>query len=186
LRQLDPRFELVTPMPYVALQQMFDDSAPWGAYAYEKALSFDHLSDDVIDISIEHLPRKASPMSFTPIFPLGGAFGAVGNDDTAFGGDRHVGWVYNIAAIAPTPDLLDTDRAWVREFWTALLPHSTGTGSYVNFLADPDLDRVRASYGEEKYARLAAIKTAWDPSNVLHHNANIRPAAPMSSPPDRD
>ena len=30
LRELNPSFELVTPIPYVALQQLFDDSAPWG------------------------------------------------------------------------------------------------------------------------------------------------------------
>lgn len=183
LRDLAPQFELVTPIPHVALQQMFDDSAPWGIHGYEKALYLDELSDPVIDLLIEALPRKASPMTFMPTFPHGGAYARVGEDDTAFGGPRTARWTLNLAAIAPDADLLATDTAWVRQVWDALRPHATGSGSYINFIADDDADRVIASYGEDKYARLAEIKAAWDPDNVFHHNANIRPAAkqPVSS-----
>jgi FAD/FMN-containing dehydrogenase len=96
-------------------------------------------------------------------------------DATAFGGSRSAKWLFNIAAIAPEPDLLATDRAWVREFWDALLPFASGSGSYVNFIAEVDDDRVRASYGATKYDRLSRIKTEYDPDNVFHLNANIKP-----------
>jgi FAD/FMN-containing dehydrogenase len=76
----------------------------------------------------------------------------------------------------PSPtELLTADRAWVRSFWEALVPHSRGIGSYVNAISDADDDRVKVSYGA-KYDRLAAIKAQYDPGNVFHRNANIKPA----------
>jgi hypothetical protein len=123
------------------------------------------------------VPRKASPLSFVPVFPLNGAYARVGDDDTAFGGSRAARFVFNIAAICPVPELLLADREWVRAFWEAMLPHSSGAGSYVNFMTDIEEDRVRAAYGAAKYERLARIKAEYDPDNVFHRNANIRPAA---------
>jgi FAD/FMN-containing dehydrogenase len=173
---LAPLFELVTPIPYAMLQQMLDDSAPWGILAYEKACYLDELTDDAIAVIAEFLPRKASPMSIMPVFPMGGAYHDVADADTAFGGSRASKWLVNIAATAPDPALLATDRAWVRAFWDALQPYASGAGGYVNFQVDPDEERVRASYGAAKYDRLARIKAEYDPENLFHKNANIKPA----------
>ena len=85
-------------------------------------------------------------------------------------------WVFNISAIAPDPDLLAIDRAWVRSFWEALLPYASNVGGYVNFLNDVDEQRVRESYGAAKYDRLARVKAEYDPDNLFHKNANITPA----------
>jgi hypothetical protein len=172
---LPPLFELVTPIPYTQLQQMFDEGNPWGILGYEKVLSLDGLTDAAIAVVTEYLPRKRSPLSFVPIFVLGGAYGRVGEDETAFGGSRTARFLFNIAAICPTPELLEADRAWVRSFWEALRPHASGAGSYVNFMAEDEQDRVRASYGAAKYERLAQIKAAYDPDNVFHRNMNIKP-----------
>lgn len=172
---MSPLFELVTPIPHVGLQQMFDDSSPWGVLGYEKALYFETLTDSVIDVLIERLPQKESPLSFVPIFSLGGAYARVPEEETAFGGARSVRWTVNIVALDTDDDMLTHDRAWARDFWSALRPHTDSSGGYINFLADDDEDRVRAAYGA-KYGRLAAIKREWDPENFFHHNANIRPA----------
>jgi FAD/FMN-containing dehydrogenase len=176
LRDRGPLFELVTPIPYVALQQMLDESAPWSARGYEKALNLMELSDDAIDVVLDWLPRKSSPMSFMPVFPLAGAFHEVEDEATAFGGSRATRWVINVAAMAADADTVARDRIWVRDFIEALRPYASDEGTYLNFLADADEDRVRSSYGEAKYRRLAALKAEWDPDNVFRHNPNIRPA----------
>jgi FAD/FMN-containing dehydrogenase len=100
---------------------------------------------------------------------------------TAFGGSRAAKWVFNIAGLAPERALLDVERGWVRDYYDALLPHASGSGTYINFLNDADESRVRASYGAEKYDRLARIKAEFDPDNVFHRNANIRPATTGAS-----
>jgi FAD/FMN-containing dehydrogenase len=176
---LPPLFEFVTEIPYLALQQMLDESAPYGiVHAYNKSLYLDDLTDAAIDVVVERLPGKTSPMSLLPIFPLGGAFADVAEDATAFGGSRAARFVVNMDAIALDPATMAADREWVRALWEALRPLAAGSGSYVNFMTDYEEDRVRAAYGPAKYARLAAVKAKYDPGNVLHRNANIRPGGP--------
>jgi FAD/FMN-containing dehydrogenase len=178
VRQAIPSLiELVTPMPYTALQQMFNGSAPWGILAYEKAVYLDELNDAAIEVILEEQPKKSFPLSFLPMFVLGGAYSRAAEDATAFGGSRTLTYMVNIAAAAPTPELYEADRTWARTFWSALVPHAVGIGSYVNFLTDADNDRVRAAYGPQKYDRLARIKAKYDPDNVFHLNANIPPSA---------
>ena len=172
---MTPLFELVTPIPYVALQQMFNTSAPWGSFGYEKALYLDELSDAAIAVIGEHVPRKTAPMSFYPTFTLSGAYAARGDAETAFGGSRAARFVFNIETATQDRAVYDTDRVWVRDFWNAMRPHATGAGGYVNFLAEVDEDRVRASYGEAKSQRLARIKAQYDPANVFRFNQNIVP-----------
>lgn len=171
-----PLFELVTPIPYVALQQMFNDSATWGTLGYEKALYLDELSDAAIAVIGEHVPKKSSPLSFCPTFILSGAYRTPGDADTAFGGSRTANYVFNIEAAAPQREMYEADRAWVRNFWEAMRPLATGSGGYVNFMVEADDDRVRASYGEAKYQRLARIKAEYDPDNIFSLNVNIKPA----------
>jgi FAD/FMN-containing dehydrogenase len=176
-KALPPLFELVTPMPYTALQQMINDLAPWGRHYYSKGLFLDDLTDEAIDVLTEHLPRKSSPMSLLPILAAGGAFHEVGDDDTALAGPRSARFNIGMDAVAPTADALAADREWVRSLWDALRPFATDGGGYLNFQSDVENDRVQAAYGS-KYERLARIKAEYDPANVFHRNANITPAHP--------
>ncbi|GAA2803105.1 FAD-binding oxidoreductase [Saccharopolyspora taberi] len=175
--ELPPLFEFVTPMPFPDLQRMLDDAAPWGILAYEKAVYLERLSDEVIEVITGRMPEKRSAMSFLPIFPVGGAFRAVDEDATAFGGSRRTGVIFNAAALAPDPDLVAEDRTWSRTMCDALAPHAINQGTYVNFMNDyDDSDRVRNAFGPDKYRRLAGIKAEYDPENLLHRNPNIKPA----------
>jgi len=170
-----PLFEFVSPIPYVELQKLIDEAAPWGILAYEKGHYIEALTDELIEVIATHQPQKTSPMSITPLFALGGQFARVPEDATAFGGRRSIRFAMTIAGIAPTPDLYDADRTWVRNYWSALAPHAADNGGYVNFMAEFEDDRVRAAYGD-KYQRLAEVKATYDPDNVFRLNANIEPA----------
>jgi FAD/FMN-containing dehydrogenase len=50
------------------------------------------------------------------------------------------------------------------------------SGGYVNYMqADEPIERVRAAFVERTFERLRALKTEYDPANVLHRNQNIPP-----------
>jgi FAD/FMN-containing dehydrogenase len=172
---LNPMVQMVTPIPYAALQQLFDESAPWGAYSYEKAVYLQELTDDAIDVILEHQAKKNAPLSFVPIFVLGGEYERADPAASAFGGRRDIGYVINISGTSMTADGFAAEREWVRNYWSALVQHAPGVGSYVNFMTEYEADRVRNAYGD-KFERLQQIKAAYDPDNIFHLNANIEPA----------
>ena len=178
LRGRGALFELVTPIPYVALQQMLDPTSPWGIRAYDKGINFDELSDEAIAVYLDWLPRKRFPLSFAPMFPLRGRYREIADDATAFGSSRSARWALSMVGMGTDDETFAADRAWARGFWEAMRPYAPNGATYLNFEAETSEDRVRDSYGEPKYRRLAALKAAWDPDNVFRHNANIRPAAP--------
>jgi FAD/FMN-containing dehydrogenase len=173
---LPPLFELVTVMPYVALQQLLDEGNAWGFLSYEKGLYLQEFSAEAIAVVTDHVPRKNSPLSVLLVYRLDSAYSEVGDDETAFGGGRSPRFAVFIVGMAPTEELLAAERDWVRSFWGELRPYAMGIGSYVNGMAEFEADRVRASYGPAKYERLARIKAKYDPDNVFHRNANIKPA----------
>jgi FAD/FMN-containing dehydrogenase len=63
--------------------------------------------------------------------------------------------------------------------FTAAMPYGTGA-AYLNFT--PEADRVRDAYGDTKYARLVAVKDAYDPANVFRLNHSIQPSQPAAKP----
>jgi hypothetical protein len=47
---------------------------------------------------------------------------------------------------------------------------------YVNYMDIRDeADRIKAAYGAEKYERLVALKSKYDPTNLFRLNKNIQP-----------
>jgi hypothetical protein len=104
----------------------------------------------------------------------GGAIGAVGDDQTAFG---HRDALVKFVAVAGWTDpAQDSARmAAARRYGAAVEPFASGV--YVNDLTDEGEAGVRRAYGSAKLARLAALKDRYDPHNVFHLNHNIRPSS---------
>jgi FAD/FMN-containing dehydrogenase len=168
--------DLVSRKPYTAHQSGLDSTVPHGWHYYWKSTDLPELSDDLIDVLVEHGFSAGSPRSYAVIFHLGGAVSRVPDDATAYAG-RHAPHNINVNGVwRPDEDLAKSETEWTRRFFDALEPYREGV--YVNFLdADDETERVHEAYGECTYRRLAEIKAEFDPDNVFHLNQNVEPAA---------
>jgi FAD/FMN-containing dehydrogenase len=176
LRRLGtPLLDLVAVKPYTEHQATFDATVPHGMHYYWKSHYLDELGDDAVDALIGEAWSHRSPLSYTVMFQLGGAVDRVPDQATAFGG-RGAAYALNINAEARDAEECAGQADWARRLWGAMTPFANGV--YMNFLGVEGHDRVRAAYGEEKYARLVALKRAWDPDNLFRLNQNIPPGPP--------
>lgn len=87
------------------------------------------------------------------------------------------GLVFSITSVYQgTPD--DRQIAWARVVADALHPASLCGAGHANYApVDETPERVRAAFGPQRFARLAAVKGRYDPDNVFRFNLNIPPAA---------
>jgi len=170
----NPVADVCARKPYLAHQAMFDPSFVPGRWYYFRAFDVPALTDEMIDITVEHSLRIKSPLTSFPIWQMGGAVSRVAEDATAFGG-RDAAFTYNIGAATENAEGFDEEREWVRNLWSALAEYHTSV--YVNFLSGEEEgeERIRAAYGPAKYDRLKALKRKWDPDNFFRINQNISP-----------
>jgi len=161
------------PIPFPALQSLFDAQYPAGLQWYWKADFFRELNDRAIDLHVKYGAQLPTMHSTMHIYPINGAAHKVGTADTAFN-FRDVNFAQVIVGVDPDPSQNARMIAWAKDYWLALHAHSTG-GAYVNMVMDEGEDLVKAAYGNN-YARLAQIKATYDPKNLFHMNQNIRPA----------
>ena len=167
-----PLLDGCAPMPFTKHQGMLDPSFPHGWWYYIRSCNLAELTDEVIDILVDHGQRIVSPLSVFSIYHLGGAVTRVGEDETAFGA-RDAGHTVNVIGITRTGDRFEEEREWARGLWAALQPHHQNV--YVNFLMEEGEDRTREAYGASKYDQLKALKRKYDPDNFFRLNQNIRP-----------
>ena len=160
-------------MPYQAVQSMFDAGAPRGSRNYWRSAYLDALSDEAIDAILAHTGGIPRPMGQLHIHQMGGALSRVPDGATAFG-SRQAPFLLNYLGLWMDPAEDEANIAWVRTASEALQPYGTGQ-RYVNMLPDEGEAGVRSAYEAETLARLAALKTQYDPSNFFHLNQNIKP-----------
>jgi FAD/FMN-containing dehydrogenase len=166
----EPLADLLGPMPYPAIYDWTQEAAVPAAHLVRSAFltGFD-LGDAHRAVS---LVEQAPGMVIFHFRVLGGAMADVPAGATAFA-HRDAG--YMVAAIPYFGDEGgDAPLAWADSVLASLRPKARG--AYSNFLGDEGDERIREAYTEATYARLAAIKRAWDPTNAFRRNQNIRPA----------
>jgi FAD/FMN-containing dehydrogenase len=110
---------------------------------------------------------------------MGGAISRRPNDATAYAG-RGAQFIMNVHARWEDVAQDAACVTWARSVFEATAPQA-GPGAYVNFMTQDEAGRVRAAYGDN-YARLAAIKAKYDPTNLFRVNQNITPSAAALGP----
>jgi FAD/FMN-containing dehydrogenase len=173
LREQSPALDILGPMPYAAIQGMFDDGVPRGSRNYWRSGYVDALNDDAIDAIVAHADGVPAPLGQLHIHQLGGAMSRVPAGATAFG-NRNAGFLMNYIGLWQDPAQDDGNTAWVRRASEAMEPYGTGA-RYVNFLADEGEAGVRSAYEAETFTRLQSLKARYDPTNFFALNQNIRP-----------
>ena len=169
-----PAIDFAGPIPWPALQTMFDALYPPGLQWYWKADFFNELNEKAIDLHVKYGTQLPTMQSTMHIYPINGAAGRIGKNDTAFS-FRDAKFAEVIVGVDPDPANNERMIAWARDYWTALHPYSAG-GSYLNMIMDEGTDTVKAAY-RDNYARLAKVKATYDPGNLFHMNQNIKPGA---------
>jgi len=159
-------------LSYLTLQTMADHEFPHGRRCYTKSSYFKILNDRSIELMVNALASIPSPDAQIELAYLGGAAGRVAPSETAFG-DRSSPFVLNLLANWDDPSEDATNVAWVRNLFKQLRPAMT-PGVYVNFMSSDEDDRVPEAY-RERWDRLIAIKSHYDPNNFFRLNQNIPP-----------
>ncbi len=169
-----PLVDLIGPMPYTAIQTLFDAGLPAGVLSYWKSHMLNGLADDAIEAVTGHCGESLpSPESVVMIEHMHGAVNRVAPDATAFP-HRAASHTLGMFSVWTDPAQTETNVAWARDLSAATERFSTG-GVYVNYLSEGEDGRARDAYGPN-YDRLAAVKKKYDPSNFFSGNMNIKPA----------
>jgi FAD/FMN-containing dehydrogenase len=168
-----PSMDMVGPIPFPALQSLFDPILPAGLQWYWKADFFKELSDAAVDLHAKYAERLPSWQSTMHLYPINGAAHKPAKADTP--------WSFRDANFAEVIVGVDADPAnnprltqWAKDYWLALHPFAAG-GAYLNMMMDEGEDGVKSSY-RDNYKRLAEVKKKYDPKNLFRLNQNIKPA----------
>jgi hypothetical protein len=167
-----PIADQIGPMPYAALQTMFDPLGPTGRNYYVKAPFLREIKDGAIEAMVNRFAEVPSPFTIIFLQQKSGAMARGRADQTAFG---HREDQFSAVVISgwDDPSQAEANIAWTRQLGAELESFGSG-GEYVNELgpADPE-DRIRAAFGVN-YERLVELKNKYDPDNLFRHTQNLR------------
>jgi hypothetical protein len=168
-----PLVDQIKPRPYVDWQKALDGAWANGFGNRWTGHYLPELTDASAATLLEHVSKVPSPFTDVKLISLGGAWGRVGENETAFG-YRRAKYALAIQARWANVGEAAAHLAWSQKLFDAMKPHSSGK-VYVNFIADEGDERVLDAYTTQTYERLSVIKAAYDPKNLFRMNQNIRP-----------
>ncbi len=167
-----PYMDLVKPMRYPEVYP--PDDASYHPIANARTFYMDTFDRRAAEAIVAALPAAKSMMAVTQIRVLGGEVARVPEGATAYA-HRQRAIMVNVAGLVPTAADLAEKTAWVPQL-VAELTRGQTPGAYVNFLSNEGAARVREAYPAATWAKLAAIKQRYDPTNLFRLNQNIAPA----------
>jgi len=168
-----PVVNFTGPLPYPALQSMFDPIYPPGLQWYWKGDFINEISDEAIDVHMKFGANLPTGQSTMHLYPINGAVHRRRKDEMAFS-YRESTWSMVIAGVDPDSAKKDAITKWAKSYWEAIHPYSAG-GAYINFMMEEGQQRVEATY-RDNYRRLAEIKRKYDAANLFRVNQNIQPS----------
>lgn len=142
---------------------------PPGLRLFARNVLMDNLHEDAIG-AVERF-RQASASTSVIFRSLGGAFGEVPCDATAFA-HRDAQVMVLAMSMAPS-DIAARSEAALQAAWADVA--SYGGGVYLNFQGSGSGEDLRAAYPPATYDRLVAVKRQYDPENVFARNHNVPP-----------
>ena len=157
---------------FLNLQTMADSDFPHGWRYYTKSGYFTYLDDSSIDRMLEAVVTLPSSQTQIELAYLGGAAARVAAQETAFG-DRSAPFIVNLLASWSEASADAGNISWIRGLFNKLRP-SMKPGVYVNFMSGDEQDRVREAY-QERWDRMVAVKSHYDPNNFFRLNQNVPP-----------
>jgi hypothetical protein len=157
---------------FLNLQTMADSVFPHGRRYYTKSGYFTYLDDQTIDRMVEAVAAIPSPDTQIELAYLGGAAAWIAADETAFG-DRSAPFIMNLLASWSEASADAGNISWIRGLFNKVRP-AMKPGVYVNFMSGDEQDRVPEAY-QERWDRMVAVKTHYDPNNFFRLNQNVPP-----------
>ncbi len=164
---------------FLSLQTMADSDFPHGRRYYTKSGYFAYLDDSTIDRLEEAVSTIPSSETQIELAYLGGAAGRIAAHETAFG-DRSAPFIMNLLANWSEPSSDVRNVSWIRGLFNKLRP-AMKPGVYVNFMSGDEQDRVPEAY-RERWDRMIAVKTRYDPQNFFRLNQNVPPRKLATGP----
>ena len=172
LAMCDPDSVTSKVISFLNLQTMADSDFPHGRRYYTKSGYFNYLDNGSVDRLMASLGTIPSPETMIELAYLGGAASQVPAGETAFG-DRSAPFVITLLANWAEASADPLHISWVRGIFQQLRP-AMKPGVYVNFMSGDEQDRVPEAY-QERWDRMVAVKSHYDPKNFFRLNQNVPP-----------